>query len=259
MQEEKQLSIGLFEENPGRLVILHLFLTQAGYAVAVCCEGGRRPAAWLSPESPPLSPSGLSTSDLLIVDVAEGALLANAEVFAHLQKIVGRQTPPLIMLTSSLSDIPEAWLSHHRIEGLSFRGVEQIPHLFQTIERLTGVASPISPAFLLRVLQQLHELNQHLRHDELVWLDQRSLWLSQRQEWVEQRASWLITRRAWLEQHREEPNCQQEWLEEQLAWVEQQEQEVGRERSRIEDLSRWLRRAYSTLDEPGQPPDRLVQ
>jgi hypothetical protein len=104
-------------------------------------KGGKRPAAWLSPESPPLSPSGLLTSDLLIVDVAEGALLANAEVFVHLQKIVWQQTPPLIMLTSSLSDIPEAWLSHNRIEGLSYRGVEQIPHLFQTIERLTGVAS----------------------------------------------------------------------------------------------------------------------
>ncbi len=47
MQEEKQLSIGLFEENSGRLVILYLFLTQAGYAVSVCCEGGKREASEL--------------------------------------------------------------------------------------------------------------------------------------------------------------------------------------------------------------------
>jgi len=259
IEEEKQLSIGLFEENPAQLTILQLFLTLAGHSVSVCSEGGNRLAAWLSLSVESAGEAGLSPYDLLIVDVAEGAILLDKDVFTCLKHIALRQIPPLIVLTASQSSIYGELLRYGRVEVLPFRDEEQMPCLFQNIEHLTAVPSPLSPAFLLRAQRQLRELLQPFLHSKLGWLSQRHRWLSQQQEWLEQRASWLSGRRAWLEQRRKEPACQHEWVEEQLAWVEQQEQEVSQEQRRLMDRKRWLSRMQSILDEPEQPPLQEAQ
>lgn len=72
-------------------------------------------------------------------------------------------------------------------------------------ERLTGVPSPLSLAFLQRALSKLREQGFEELAAEQVWLDQRRAWLTQRREWQDERQSGLKQRRVWLEKAKHMP------------------------------------------------------
>jgi hypothetical protein len=249
MEEKKVLSIGLVEADLEWLVLLQTLLTVAGHAVAVCRERGEKLRAWLATCCASPGPSSLPACDLLIVDIANGEMLADEAVYASLEQIFWQGTPPLIVLTAGTPlklKLPGA------AAVLPFRNVAQVIVLFQLIEGLTGVPSPLSLPFLLQAQYRLREQAWETLTAEQAWLDQRRAWLDQRYEWIEQRQVWLDQRRAWLDRLRTEPACQREWLEEQYAWLEQQEREVSLQRRQINDLEHWLRRSQRELDQQRQ-------
>lgn len=143
MQKKKQLRVGLYEEDLKWLVLLQTLLTHAGHAVSVCRERGERLRAWLATCSEPPGSSGLPPYDLLIVDVAEGGLLADEQVSAHLEQIVCLRTPPLIVLTAGTPLSSFVLKAQAPVAVLPFRDASQMVSLFQLIEQLTGVPSPL--------------------------------------------------------------------------------------------------------------------
>ena len=259
MEERKQLSIGLFEENPKWLALLQTLLTHAGHTVSVCRERGEGLRAWLATCNDPPGSSGLPPYDLLIVDVAEGELLADEQVYAHLKQIVCQQTPPLIALTAGTYLSLFVLKAQGPVEVLPLREASEVVRLFQLIEHLTGVPSLLASTFLLEAQQSSSEQFGEASAADQAWLDRRWVWLEQRLEWLEQRQCWIEQRRAWLERWMAEPGSQNEWLEEQREWLEQQEREVSLQRTRQHDLERWLLREQRAFDQQRQQHFRQAQ
>ena len=259
MEEKKGLSIGLFEENLKWFVLLQTLLTHAGHTVSARRERGERLRAWLATCSEPHGSPGQPPYDLLIVDVADGELLADEQVYAHLKQIVCQQTPPLIALTAGTHLSLFVLKAQGPVEVLPFREASQVVRLFQIIEHLTGAPSPLSSTFLPVAQQNFDEQFREALAADQAWLDRRWLWLEQRIDWLEQRQHWIEQRRAWLEQRMAEPGGQTAWLEEQREWLEQQEREVSLERTRQHDLERWLLREQRAYDQQRQQHFRQAQ
>ncbi len=236
----KQLRIGLFEENQRLLTLLRAILRFAGHTVSTCSKEGYPLVTFLEELVEQLRQSCAASYDLLIIDVSSAQPVD--EILTSLEYLTTQQTIPIILLTEAHDQTFEQLQANVAVVAVFFRTLLHMQELFVAIEVTTGAPFPLSVPLLRQVQQWQREQYQATIQAEQRWITTRRKWINQRQEWLSQRL-------LWIDKQRQQPDPQREWLEEQQAWVEQQWDEVNQQQRWLQHNRHWLDQQQRRLDQ----------